>query len=177
MKNKKTIIVLILVVLLIISAIFLLKKSWTKSNDAESYPEELDNNSKELVAVKAYMNYAWGFQYKGKAIFNDGTIYKWDYSGQGSIIKNVEEHKNWILKNGTQMNKKVSEKDLKELEQNINNLEGTYEAVNESMDAGSNFIKIWKDGVETKIKESGDYTGENSSKTAQQLIKIINKYL
>lgn len=174
MKNKKIIIISI-IVLIIVAGAFILFKNMNKS-----YRNELSNSEKTILAEKSYMNFAWGFQYSGMAMFNDGTIYKWNFEGSNADYKvnNSKEHGNWILENGSKVNRKVSETDLDEIEKNIANLENNIDRKNTAYDAGSNSISVWNDdNKEVILKESGDYTGENKSDSSQNLIKIINKYL
>lgn len=172
MKNKKIIIVPFVIV---ITGIFILFNNMNKS-----YLTELSNDEKRIVAENAYMNFAWGFQYSGMAMFNDGTIYKWNFEGSNADYKvnSTEEHAQWILEHGTRVSKKVTEDDLKVIEQNINNLYGSINSKNTAYDAGSNYITVWdSNNKQIILKESGDYTGENKSNTSQKLISIINKYL
>lgn len=135
-------------------------------------------NSKRIIAIKAYENYAWGFSYSGEAIFSDGTIYEWgvseDYGSQG-ITKTHEE---WILENGRLIDKVVSENDMKKIRRNIDSLNDDFQRSESFMnDFGSEYISVWKNNKEIYLEEYGDTPGKNDSKESQNLINIINKYL
>ena len=145
------------------------------------FASSLNNNSKLLVAERAYTNWAWGFSYDGKAIFNDGTIYEWEYHNDDyadGFPETREDRGNWILKNGTPINRVVSEKDMNEIKNNIDALGSVnYEKEGGGADMGSSYISIWKNNEEILLKESGDWRGDNTNKEAQNLIKLITKYL
>ena len=174
-KEYKKEIVLSIIILILLLIVILLYCS----NKNDSYPKELSNNDKVMIVEKAFQNYAWGFQYNGAAIFNDGTIYKWDVEGNkiDYKISDYERTEDWIFENGKKINKRVTDSDLKIINENIENLSGDYEPVNKANDAGSSYIKVLKDGKMVKIKESGDFTGENKSSSAQKIIQVISKYL
>lgn len=174
MKTKKYIIIAVVVLLVVIGMIAIFKSI------NKPYRKELDNKEKTILAEKSYSNSAWGFTYNGMAIFNDGTIYEWDFRGENGDYKanNSKEHANWILENGSKIDKKVSKKELDEIEKNITNLEDNIELESNAYDAGSNSVSVWnKDNEKIVLKESGDYRGENKSENSKKLIKIINKYL
>lgn len=174
MKNKKIIFLSIIILIIAVVLVIIL------NNMNKSYRKELSNSEKAILAEKAYMNFAWGFQYSGMAMFNDGSIYKWNFEGSNLDYKadTSEEHSKWILEHGSLISKKVTEDDLEEIEKNIDNVENNIEKKNTAYDAGSNYISIWNtDGKRITLKESGDYTGENKSTTSQKLISIIDKYL
>ena len=131
------------------------------------------------MVEKSYINYAWKFKYSGMAIFNDGTIYKWDYSGDETSynVYTFEDQSRWILENGELVNNKVIISDLEDIENSILNLEDSIESTNTANDAGLKRISIWKDNKKISLKEEGDYTGENKTTSSQNIIKIITKYL
>ena len=174
MKNKKFFLIIgVIIIVTIIVIVFCI-------NIGKSYRDELDDKYKQIIAEKSYINFAWGFQYSGMAIFNDGTIYKWNFEGSHIDYKvnNLEEHRKWILEHGSKVGKKVSENDLQESEKIAANLENNIDLKNTAYDAGSNSISVWNaDGKKITLKESGDYSGENKSNEAQRLISIISKYL
>lgn len=174
MKKKIIMIIAILVIIAIaVIAVFTLKGNFKKS-----YREPLDNDEKVLLAEKSYRNYAWGFVYRGSAIFNDGTIYEWDISDTTNST-NFEDSdiKDWILANGKKSDKKVTSQDLARIEKNIDNLENAISTENVAMDAGAIFTCVYKDGEQVTLIESGNFTGENETKESQALLKIIDKYL
>jgi hypothetical protein len=172
-KNQK--VIYIIMALIIASGLYVLS-----TNINKSYRSELKNGEKRIIAEKAYINYASGFQYNGMAMFNDGTIYKWNFEGSNTDynVNSTSEHIQWIIEHGNKVNKKVSEEDLNKIEQNIKNLDGTMDRKNTAFDAGTSYITVWNsNNVEITLKESGDYTGENKSNNSKKLIKIIKKYL
>ncbi len=69
MKNKRLVIgICILAVIIVVLGALLLFIQIKKSGN------------KELIAEDSYINNAWAFTYKGKALFSDGTIYVWKSS-------------------------------------------------------------------------------------------------
>lgn len=174
MKNRKIIFILLFIFIIII--IFFI----INNNINKTYRAEITNIEKEILAEKAYKNYAWGFQYRGKAIFDDGYIYEWDINELNYRYEanTVDEQVKWILDNGTCINKKVTLKDLEKIEENINLLEDNIKIEGYGADMGANYIVVWNRNKEKiKLKESGDNIGENKSEEAQKLIRIIDKYL
>lgn len=171
MKNKKNVFILITAFLIIIVLALIF------NNINKSYRPELTNSEKTILVEKAYRNYAWGFQYRGMAIFNDGSIYEWDFEGQYTYNE-FENYEKWILDNGYCIDKKVTEKDLEEIEKNIVVLKNNIERKHSGFDMGSKYIKVWNThNEEITLKETGDYSGENISSYSQKIIRIINKYL
>lgn len=174
MKNKKVIFMLIFIfIIILIGGIMIINKN-------KLYRTELGNSEKEILVEKAYRNHAWGFQYRGKAIFNDGSIYEWEINEPHYRYEedSIDEHVKWILDNGICINKKVTERNLEKIEENINILEDDIKVEGYGADMGSNYIVVWNTNKKKiKLKESGDNIGENKSVEAQKLIKIIDKYL
>ncbi len=174
MKNKSVIFIFTIFVLIVVSIIIVF------INMNKTYRNELSIDKKVILAEKSYINFAWGFNYSGMAIFNDGTIYEWNFVGNRKDydVNNLKEYENWILQNGSKVDKKVTKKDLNRIKKNIKNLENNIESENTAYDAGSSSILVWNDNKEKIIlKESGDNTGENKSNVSQELIKIIDNYL
>ena len=132
---------------------------------------------------KSYSNYAWGIQYSGRAIFSDGTIYSWEFSSDESNLNNynlntAEGLKNYILENGNIIDKKVSEKDLKEIIGYIDSLEDIIDIKYPGADMGITVTSAWtNEGNKISLILDGDSVGENKTETAKKLISIIDKYL
>jgi len=174
MKNKKLIIILVVAFLIIVTisiySLFLKKNEKTSS----------DENAKLLVA-KTYSNYAWGFQFNGKAIFDNGSIYTWNESDNSSTkdyeIETIEGLKEYILNEADLKNKKVSKKDLKQIKEYISKIEDSIKPENAGADMGTETIFII-DENDNKIilKRTGDSVGENKKEEAQEILKIIEKY-
>ena len=178
---KKTIVIISIIfaiaIITLISAVVLLNKNNFNNgtNNLLAYREELKNEEKHIIAEKSYSNAAWGISYYGTAIFNDGTIYKFDIndfkSGDGVPMEQL------IAKYGNKQSIKVTDGDLKQIENNIITLEDKIESKNTAMDAGSNYIAVYKNGKKITLQEKGDYTGDNKTKEAKTIKKIITKYL
>ena len=131
-----------------------------------------------MIAEKSYRNYAWGFAYRGSAIFSDGSIYEWDVGDNtNSTNFEVENTENWILNNATLSDKKVSQSDINKMLKNIENLEDDITYENVAFDMGSSMINVWKDGKQITLQQEGDSEGKNTTTESKKLIKIINKYL
>ena len=178
----------VLIIIIVLGLMFVIGFYRYKVSQSIDYKKSyngtiISQRDKNILAEKAYINYAWGFQYRGKAIFSDGSIYEWDILGSTEDTEykynaNIEEQVDWILKNGICINKKVSEKDLEDIKENINLVKDNIQIKWEGDDMGANYIDIWntnKDKI--RLRESGDGSGENKSIVSQKLIKIIDKYL
>jgi hypothetical protein len=177
MKKKKILFgILILVFVIVIVGILIIKNN--NNNISGSF---IFSNQPQIIAESSYKNYAWGFQFNGKAILSDGSIYKWNISNNDystDIPSDIDKYTNWILENGTKSESKVSNDDLEKIQKYILELEDNIETTNTAMDAGSSSIKVWNENKEKIIlKESGDFSGENTTSASQNLIALINKYL
>jgi hypothetical protein len=155
-----------------------------KINVEETYQNsdfsESNYDEKKIIAEKAYKNYAWGFNYNGMAMFDDGTIYKWNFSGSyvDYNVNSNSEHIQWIIEHGNEVDEKVSEEDLNKIKQNIETLDGTIDFENTALDAGSSYIVVWNSNdKKITLREKGDLTGENNSTNTKKLIEIIETYL
>ena len=168
MKNKRLIIILV-VAFLIIATISIYSLFAKKNENAK------------LLVVKTYSNYAWGFQFNGKAIFDNGSIYTWNESDNSTTkdyeIETIEGLKEYILNEADLKYKKVSKKDLKQIKEYINKIEDSIKPENAGADMGTATIFII-DENDNKIilKRTGDSVGENKKEEAQELLKIIEKY-
>ena len=68
--------------------------------------------NKKIIAAKIYENYSWGYDYSGKVLLDDGTIYEWD---GGEEIPKYYNNIKWVLKNTKKTDKKVPKEDLKQI--------------------------------------------------------------
>ena len=161
--------------------------NWNKPSEilssTEDYKDELSKDNKKILIEKSYSNYAWSAQYNGMAIFNDGTIYSWNLTGNMKDLENYNVNsadglKNYILENGKLENKKISAKDLEKIEEYINNIEDSIEIKYPGADQGTTTISAWNsNGKEIILSVKVDSVGENKTNNAQELLKIINRYL
>ena len=67
MKKSRKIIIVVLIILIVL-IIFLIYKKNVENNDSDS----------SLLAVSSYSNYGFYDDFKGTAIFNNGSIYTWN---------------------------------------------------------------------------------------------------
>jgi hypothetical protein len=104
---------------------FLLLTGCSKNDNKPEYREELDNDKKEVLAISSYSNYAWSVQENKTVIFNDGTIYYWDFNGSIEDIIDLDKGntKVFMLENGKKLDIKVTNKDLEKIEKEIKNVE------------------------------------------------------
>lgn len=170
-NNKKINLILILLIPLVFVGLLVFNKD-----------TPITAGEKRILVEKSYSNYAWGYQYYGSAICSDGTIYTWDLSNgdyQMTSYDSLEDESFELIKSASPKITKVSKKDMERLKEAINNLNGYMSRKNVAMDAGSNTITVWNYTIDNTIviKESGDYVGENESPEAQEIIRIVNKYL
>ena len=176
---KKTIIkllILISIVIAITCTLLLLN-----NNNSKSKARQNISKSPDLLAINSYSNYAWGYSFSGTAIFSDGSIYTWKENDSSDVenydlqtTKGLEEY---ILKEGKLKNKKVSDKDLKEIKKHINKVDDDINIKHPGADIGTYSITIInKNNKQITLKCSGDSTGENQTENSQKLLKIIEKY-
>ena len=183
--NKK--IFCVLAIILIIVCGISLYKNINNNNKEETFRKELSKEEKQILLEYSYSNYAWGYQFHGKVLFNDGTIYSWNINGNYGDAKNNRENydvntaeglKEFVLDNGTKEEKKVSKKELEKIENEISQLDDKIETEHAAYDAGDSIISAWKtNGEKIRLKISGDFEGQNTTDHAKTLIKIAEKYL
>lgn len=158
MKNKKkvTIIIIVALVIAIIGILIITKPK-----------EEKEYQAPAFLIVKSYSNYAWSTVFNGIAIFEDGTIYSWDYEEitdgnyndyiGNNDISTQSGIKDFILNKGTKKTEKVSDDDLNELKKYINNLND-------------------EEDKKYTLSINGDCEGQSKTKNAKKILDIINKY-
>lgn len=136
----------------------------------------------KVIAVSSYSNYAWSAQYKGVAILNDGSIYKWDEKDSEKLgnykLGTIEGVQDFILNEGNKKITKVSDDDLTQIKDYINKIENDIEVNYVGADMGTEQILVINNNNEEIIlKSTGDAMGENKSENAQTLLGILEKYL
>lgn len=156
------------------------------SNNNASSTENIINN---VLIEKTFINFAWGFQYHGTIILENGDIY--------SINVNEKDHYNKIFKltedeeilfntNELLLNSKVDKKgsvkkkDLEKIKNEMKLLEETYtEPFVTAYDSGGYTTNVF-DYSKNKIillEETGDWEKKNTSESAKKIIEIVNKYI
>lgn len=168
-KNKILLlsIMMIISILLIMICIVLTKK------------EEIDinTNEKHVLIVQKYENYAWSYVSYGSFICTDGTIYTYDKSEKKNNNSN-NTSADALIEIGKLSKKRVSNRDMKILLDNIKELERReIKLKNAGNDIGSYATIVYKENEPITIKQRGDFEGEDKTKEAQRIIKIANKYL
>jgi len=140
-----------------------------------------DPEFKWVLAESSYGASSWDGDWKCKVICDDGEIYNLDcrvgkdpifYQEEGKInIKSRYVKKAW---------NKVSEKDFKEifsLAEKVNSK--TYESETGKRDTGGDGVSIYNPSSKERLTliDYGAVYGKNTSPEAQELLKILGKYL
>ncbi len=156
---------------------FLLLTGCSKNDNKPEYREELDNDKKEVLAISSYSNYAWSVQENKTVIFNDGTIYYWDFNGSIEDIIDLDKGntKVFMLENGKKLDIKVTNKDLEKIEKEIKNVEKREWQKCLGADQGTHGIYVVKNGKEIAIEITGDC--ESKDKKYENIVNIIKKYV
>lgn len=140
-------------------------------------------NNKKIIVEDSYINWAWGFVYRGTIICDDGSIY--EFSMNDKRYKYLKSYKDLklniaILNNKTKYVGKISEEDLKKIKELSKDIKSENFQKNESggCDMGQHSIDIWNYDLNKRITlyTFGDWRGSNSSKNTNELINIIKKY-
>lgn len=176
MKKHLKAAILELCVSLIIATIFL-----TIYNDMNP-PAKPTTKTSNLLVVNSYSNHAWSYTFSGTAIFSDGSIYTWKENNYSNVenynLKTPEGLKQYILKNGKLQSKEISDNDLTKIENYINKIKNEIVLSYPSSDFGTSIISIYNNNDEKiNIKYSGDTVGINQTYEAQELLKLLEKYL
>jgi gamma-glutamylcyclotransferase (GGCT)/AIG2-like uncharacterized protein YtfP len=137
-------------------------------------------NSSDILIENSYINFAWGFVYYGQVICVDGSIYSFDASAKGESDHTFTELSEFILEYAVLEEERVSEEDLQKIREYSSGIDPNQQSKPEStaFDAGSNRILLYdyENKKEITLIESGDYESRNTSKDADKLIKIVEKY-
>lgn len=179
---KKKLLLVITFILIVITLIALYSQS-NQTPPLAQYRPELDIVDKKILAEKSYSNFAWGVQYTTSIIFDDGTIFTWNFSGSLNDYPfftndSKEYRKNYILENGTKESKKVPITDLEFMENFIESLEDSIKIKYPGTDQGTSCTSVWNsNGTEIKLRLSGDAEGKNKEKNAKKILEIIDNYI
>ena len=142
-----------------------------------------DVSTETIILASSYINYAWGFQYNGKAICDSGNIYSFSKSDRAAYVSastDLETLNNYILSGDTKFVGRVNDKDLKTMKEYAKTIDNNYtEAASGGNDMGANVISIWDydKNEKTLLKETGDWNKENTSENAKKLNELIEKYM
>ena len=151
-------------------------------SSTENYSDELSNDTKKVLISKTYSNFAWSSKYNVMAIFNDGTVYSWSFTGKlqdldSYNVNSADGLRKCLLKNGKWETIKISANDLEKIEEYTNSVEGSVETIHQGADQGTTTISAWNsNGKEIKLSVTGDSVGENKANNAQELLKLVSKY-
>ena len=176
-NKKRNLLIILLLIIVIIIGFFIYKFC-----DNKNYKDTLNKENKRILVESSYSNYAWTAQFSGTVIFNDGTIYSWNSNNKkenGNYnINSTDGLKSYVLENGKKRLKRVTSKDIEKIENYINNLEDTIDIEYPGADQGTSRISVWNsDDQKITLSLKGDSVGENKSEIAQELLKLIDRYL
>lgn len=143
-----------------------------------SYESGRDN----IIIENSYINYAWGFQYNGTVICDNGDIYRFDKNDREAyenVNSNLDDLRDYILDDSAKLIGKVTKSELKKIKEymkNVNNTNYT-ETISGGNDMGSNIISVWNYDENEKIilKETGDWNKENTDENAKKIIDLVVK--
>jgi hypothetical protein len=140
------------------------------------------NPNAELLIINSYSNYAWGFQFHGTAIFDDGSILTWNNVKESNSkieydIGTTEGLKQYILNEGKLKIRKVSNNKLEKIKENIEKLEDKIEIEMPGADQGTTSIYVINANNEKiTLKYMGDWNGENQTVESKEILEIVEKY-
>jgi len=140
------------------------------------------NPNAELLVVSSYSNYAWGFQFYGTAIFDDGSILTWnnEKDSKSKVKYNLETNeglKEYILNEGKLKSIKVSNNKLEKMKENIEKLEDKIEIEMPGADQGTTSIYVINpDNDKITLKYTGDWNGENQTVESKEILKIVERF-
>lgn len=140
------------------------------------------NDEINFMILNTYSNYAWGIQFNGTVIYDDGTIYTWNETNQNKIDKynigTTKGLKEFIKKEAKQTKGIVNKSDLNNLKKYISTLEDDIKISYPGADQGTNTISvITENDIEIVLKKSGDASGENKTYESQAILELIEKYI
>lgn len=137
-----------------------------------------------IILESSYINYAWGFQYNGTVICDNGNMYsfkKMDRKEYENVCENLNDLQNYILSGDAEFVNKVTNQDLKQMKtymESINDAEYT-EVASGGNDMGAQIIYLWKQDKNERIllRETGDWNRENTNENTKALIELVEKYI
>lgn len=163
--------------IIIIIAIIAIVSLWIykKSNIVNG----IDISNKRVLIEKSYQNYAWGYQYSGTVICEDGSIYsfKFEKPSDTKYDKKTKASKD-ILEHITESKGTVNKDDLKQLKEQLSTITNDVTEKHAAYDAGQTSIKYYHYDTNEIItlKSSGDYERQNNSQNLDNVLKILKKY-
>lgn len=169
--NKLIIILVILVIIITLFCILFAKENKYSSNTADF----------KLLVIDTYSNYAYGSQFYGTAIFDNGYIYTWKEDNNSNTQKykigTSEGLKEYILNEGKRKTKRVSNNDLELIREYVSQIQDDIKITHSGADQGTKSIYVIdEENNEIILKCSGDSNGENTTKEAKELLELIEKY-
>ena len=117
-QNTKNIIKILLVVILVTLVVIY-----------RFIPKQTKNVNAKFIILHTYVNYAWGTQFNGKAIYEDGSIYTWN-DIDDILLKKYEIGtpngiKDFIKNEATLSKTKIDKKDLLKIKESVSILKDT----------------------------------------------------
>lgn len=179
-KNGKMIMIVLGIILVIIGGVVIIS-NLNKEELPDGYPIELGKTDKKIVAMNKYENYAWGYVCNATVIFNDGTIYTYesDSRDNGYAETTLEDFTVLVCENGNKQKEQLKQSELDEILSNAKKLKDTIEYENVACDAGTGKYCVVKTetGEVITLVATGDSEGENKTKEAKNIMKILKKYI
>ncbi|MDR1100874.1 MAG: hypothetical protein LBL34_00710 [Clostridiales bacterium] len=141
----------------------------------------------DILFEDSYIYHEWeiaGFEYTGNVILVDGSIYSFSFSEKDeystTLSEDLKEMNKYILKNAKLETTRVSNDDLAKMIEYAAQIDADkyIEGTIVGADMGSSVIQIYDYETNSKIllKESGDFSSENTSPHAEDLVQLIEKY-
>lgn len=171
-KIKKYLLIGILVFVIVVIAVILIMKMINHQKRLQS----LDGN----VLIEEYHTiFATRDKYYGKAIYNDGQIYEFNFLRSDDLVGlSLEKRSQKIKKEGKPLKEKISDEDMKLLRKYTQNIKDRYTRtiVNEALETSGIAIYNHAENAWIKLKEAGEYAGSNRSPKTEDILKILEKY-
>ena len=177
MKKRITIISIIIAIILIIIGVVI---GYRNTN----------NTNKSLLVVRTYAKYTSSSRFDGTAIFDDGSVYSWNFKGStdkeykkyidNNNIDTKKGLEKFILKRGKKRSNKVPSNELEEIKRIVNSLtekDTNYEVGCSATQSGNFSTVAFKDTTRYEIKVSGACDGTSKTTNSSRILAIANKYL
>lgn len=145
--------------------------------------------SKSPLVVDLYDNHAWDSSMSGTAIFDDGTLYTWNYneSQDGAFNDYIKDYdintldglKEFILDKGSRSDVIIPNSKLDYLKTGISHLEDDIDYIYScpGADMGQHTLSINKNGNLVAIGQYGDCVGYSTSQSVVYLISTIGDFI
>lgn len=140
------------------------------------------NSEKKILFQRVYENHAWGKNYSAIAIFDDGTMYTWNYEKNNENVNLNDIHtreglEKILLDNGKYEGNVISKENVEKLKEYIEKLEDSIEVKHLGADQGTTTISVWKaNDKKIDLIVEGDGIGENKTDNSQEILKIVGFY-